>query len=53
VVEAWITSVIHRKYLLNPNFEELGVAAAPGVPYDDSQTDGTTVVSGLGFRRAR
>jgi hypothetical protein len=48
-----MASVIHRKYLLNPNFEELGVAAVRGVPYVDSQTDGITIASEFGSRRAR
>jgi hypothetical protein len=46
-------SAVHRIYLLKLSFEELGVAAVPGVPYDDSQTDGITVASEFGFRRAR
>jgi uncharacterized protein YkwD len=53
VVEAWMGSAIHRKYLLNPKFEELGVGVVRGVPYDDSHPDGITVASEFGFRRAR
>jgi hypothetical protein len=45
-------SAVHWMYLLKPNFEELGVAAVRGVPYDDSQSDGITVASEFGFRRA-
>jgi hypothetical protein len=52
VVQAWMDSAVHRIYLLKPNFEELGVAAVRGAPYDDSQTDGITVASEFGFRRA-
>jgi uncharacterized protein YkwD len=32
VVQAWMDSAVHWMYLLEPNFEELGVAAVPGVP---------------------
>jgi uncharacterized protein YkwD len=53
VVAAWMASAIHRKYLLKPRFEELGVAAGRGIPYDASQLDGITVVSEFGFRRLR
>jgi uncharacterized protein YkwD len=53
VVRAWMDSAIHRKYLLNPNFEELGVAAERGIPYDPSQTTGITVASEFGVRRPR
>jgi uncharacterized protein YkwD len=52
-VQAWLHSAVHRIYLLKPKFEELDVAAVRGVPYDDSQTDGITVASEFGFRRAR
>jgi hypothetical protein len=51
-VEAWMESAIHRKYLLNPKFEELGVGAQHGIPYDPTQTDGITVAAEFGFRRA-
>jgi uncharacterized protein YkwD len=53
VVEAWMGSAIHRKYLLNPKFEELGVGAVRGVPYDDSHPEGITVASEFGFRPVR
>jgi uncharacterized protein YkwD len=50
VVAAWMASPIHRMYLLKPRFEELGVAAIRGIPYDPAQTDGITVASEYGFR---
>jgi uncharacterized protein YkwD len=51
VVSAWMASPIHRMYLLKRKFEELGVAAIRGIPYDPTQTDGITVASEFGFRR--
>jgi uncharacterized protein YkwD len=51
VVQAWMNSPIHRKYLLKPRFQDLGVAAIRGIPYDATQTDGITVASEYGFRR--
>jgi uncharacterized protein YkwD len=53
VVEAWMTSAIHRKFLLNPKFQELGVAAQRGTPFGPTQTDGVTVASEFGFRQVR
>lgn len=51
VVQAWMSSSIHRKYLLKRRFEDLGVAAIRGIPSDPTQTDGITVASEYGFRR--
>jgi uncharacterized protein YkwD len=50
VVQAWMNSPEHRKYLLKRKFRDLGVAAVRGVPYDSSQTAGITVASEYGFR---
>jgi uncharacterized protein YkwD len=50
VVEAWMNSPLHRKYLLKSRFRDLGVAAIRGIPSDPSQTDGVTVASEYGFR---
>jgi uncharacterized protein YkwD len=50
VVQAWMNSPEHRKYLLKRRFRDLGVAAVRGIPYDASQTDGVTVASEYGFR---
>jgi uncharacterized protein YkwD len=50
VVEAWMNSPEHRKYLLKGRFRDLGVAAVRGIPDDPSQTDGITVASEYGFR---
>jgi uncharacterized protein YkwD len=51
VVAAWMNSPIHRKYLLNPRFRELGVAAVSGTPIDPEDADGVIVASEFGFRR--
>ena len=53
VVEAWVESPIHRKYLFNAKYEELGVGAQRGVPFDASQFDGITVAAEFGVRQAR
>jgi hypothetical protein len=50
VVEAWMNSPLHRKYLLKSRFRDLGVAAVRGIPSDPSETDGVTVASEYGFR---
>ena len=50
VVEAWMNSAPHRKYLLKRRFRDLGVATARGTPYDPAQTDAITVASEYGFR---
>jgi uncharacterized protein YkwD len=50
VVQAWMDSPEHRKYLLKPKFRDLGVAAIRGIPSDPAQTDGITVASEYGFR---
>ena len=52
-VQAWMDSAIHRKYLLNPKFDELGIGAMRGVPYSANQVDGITVAAEFGFRRPR
>jgi uncharacterized protein YkwD len=52
VVGAWMDSAIHRMYLLKPKFEQIGVAAVRGVPFDGSQADGITMASEFGFRRS-
>jgi len=50
VVQAWMNSPEHRKYLLKRRFRDLGVAAVRGIPYDPTQTDAITVASEYGFR---
>jgi uncharacterized protein YkwD len=50
VVQAWMNSPEHRKYLLKRKFRDLGVAAVRGVPHDPSQTAAVTVASEYGFR---
>jgi uncharacterized protein YkwD len=50
VVQAWMNSPKHRKYLLNGKFRDLGVATIRGIPYDPTLTDGITVASEYGFR---
>lgn len=50
VVQAWMNSPEHRKYLLKRRFRDLGVATIRGIPYDPSQTEGITVASEYGFR---
>ena len=50
VVQAWMDSFAHRKYLLKPKFRDLGVATIRGIPQDPTQTDGITVASEYGFR---
>jgi uncharacterized protein YkwD len=50
VVQAWMNSPEHRKYLLKRRFRDLGVATIRGIPYDPSLTDGITVSSEYGFR---
>jgi uncharacterized protein YkwD len=50
VVQAWMNSPEHRKYLLKPRFRDLGVATIRGIPYDSSQAAGITVASEYGFR---
>jgi uncharacterized protein YkwD len=50
VVQAWMDSPTHRKYLLKRRFQDLGVAAIRGFPSDPAQTDGVTVASEYGFR---
>jgi hypothetical protein len=50
VVDAWMNSPIHRRYLLNPRFRELGVAAVSGTPIDPEDADGVIVASEFGFR---
>jgi uncharacterized protein YkwD len=52
VVQAWMDSAVHRKYLLKRKFEELGVAARRGTPFT-AQIDGITVASEFGFRQLR
>jgi uncharacterized protein YkwD len=51
VVRAWMSSPIHRKYLLKARFEDLGVAAIRGIPADPTQSEGITIASEYGFRR--
>jgi uncharacterized protein YkwD len=50
VVEAWMNSPEHRKYLLKWRFRDLGVATTRGIPSDPAQIDGITVASEYGFR---
>jgi len=50
VVQAWMDSPIHRKYLLKWRFRDLGVAGVRGTPADVAQSDGITVASEYGFR---
>jgi uncharacterized protein YkwD len=50
VVQAWMESPEHRKYLLKARFRDLGVAALRGIPSDPSRTDGVTVASEYGYR---
>jgi uncharacterized protein YkwD len=50
VVEAWMDSPIHRKYLLKRRFRDLGVATIRGIPSDPGLSDGITVTSEYGFR---
>jgi uncharacterized protein YkwD len=50
VVQAWMNSADHRKYLLKRRFRDLGVATIRGVPSDPALTDGITVASEYGFR---
>jgi hypothetical protein len=52
VVQAWMESPLHRKYLLKAKFRDLGVAAIRGIPSDPSQTDGITVASEYGLRHS-
>jgi uncharacterized protein YkwD len=51
VVQAWMTSPAHRKYLLKRRFLDLGVATIRGIPFDPARTDGITVASEYGYRR--
>jgi uncharacterized protein YkwD len=51
VVQAWMNSPQHRKYLLKGKFTDLGVATIRGIPYDPTRIDGITVASEYGFRR--
>jgi uncharacterized protein YkwD len=50
VVEAWMDSPLHRKYLLKSRFRDLGVATIRGVPSDPGLSGGITVASEYGFR---
>jgi uncharacterized protein YkwD len=50
VVQAWMSSPGHRKYLLKRRFRDLGVATIRGIPFDPAQTDGITVASEYGYR---
>jgi uncharacterized protein YkwD len=50
VVEPWMNSPEHRKYLLKRRFRDLGVAAIRGIPSDPSRIDGVTVASEYGYR---
>jgi uncharacterized protein YkwD len=50
VVQAWVRSPMHLKYLLKGRFRDLGVATVRGTPYDPAQTDAITVASEYGFR---
>ena len=50
VVQAWMNSGEHRKYLLKRKFRDLGVATIRGIPYDPTETDWITVASEYGFR---
>jgi uncharacterized protein YkwD len=50
VVQAWMNSPLHRKYLLKSRFRDLGVAAVRGIPSNPTQTDGVAVASEYGFR---
>jgi uncharacterized protein YkwD len=52
ILQAWMTSPIHRMYLLKPRFTELGVASSRGIPVDPSEFDGVTVAAEFGFRRS-
>jgi uncharacterized protein YkwD len=52
VVQVWMQSPLHRKYLLKAKFRDLGVAAIRGIPSDPSQADGITVASEYGFRHS-
>jgi uncharacterized protein YkwD len=42
VVRAWMKSPGHRANILNPQFEEIGIGIAVGVPLDDPNLDGQT-----------
>jgi uncharacterized protein YkwD len=50
VVQAWMNSPEHRKYLLKRRFRDLGVATIRGIPSDPARADGITVASEYGFR---
>jgi uncharacterized protein YkwD len=50
VVTAWMNSPPHRENLLRPTFREIGVAALPGTPENQSDMTGVTVSSEYGYR---
>jgi uncharacterized protein YkwD len=51
VVNAYMVSPPHRQRILKAKFEDIGVAAAPGVANDFPSTEGVTVAVEFGFRR--
>jgi uncharacterized protein YkwD len=50
-VAAWMESRPHRKVLLDPQYRELGVGVAIGIPIEGSEPDtGATYAAELGVR---
>ena len=50
LVTAWMNSPPHRANLLQPDFNEIGIAAVVGTPVDAHDADGVTVASEYGQR---
>ena len=51
IVNAWMHSAGHRKNILTPNYNELGMGIAVGAPVSGSKSTGATYVNEFGERR--
>ena len=53
IVNAWMSSASHKRVVLFPRFERLGVAAVAGTPTAPGDTSGATFAAVFGFQRAK